>query len=576
MKDFVLVFKVLFKNQNARLIGNNGKRRLPQNVVTILSMLPFAALMCFISGFLATIIPDITTLSLLSNALVSAMQLFVLFISMLSVMNTLYDSPDTPFLNTLPIKSTAVFFAKFATVYINTLALMASVLLPSLLTVAIVYAALGGAMFYPYFALVFVVILATPILPLFIITLFSMPLSYIGTFFKGRTVLKTVLSLLFYIGIAIGYLLIVYFLNTADSGAFDEVQMTGNALAGLGTFAKVMYPNKVLLDFALGIDAGKNFGISFGITAGMVIVMLVLAMLFYRRINQRKLETHSDSSHSSINYKQSNIFVSLMKKDFKDIVRKPSLATSCLANILMCPVITAVMYFASNMQTSSPETPEYLSGVLKLSYIVLYTLIFLGGTNMMAMLSYTREGHSFFLTKSLPISAKDSIKAKFLLSLIPSAVILVVQIVIAIALYRLDAVSVILFMITMALAITGASALHVYCDMRFGNVNWSTRQDLKQATQNKGSLIVALSVVAMGCIALIVAIVLSTFADVIGGKTVVLAVFWTIIAVLSAAIFITGLLVLKFKAEPYYEQIGERQFKPRQRIRSSNSNMLIK
>ncbi len=578
MKDYILLLKILFKNQYAHRIGSSGKPKLSGAVKTVLFIIPLVLLFCLIGGFVASVIPDIQTLSAVSNAVVSAVQLFALFLTMFNVMNILYDSPDTPFLNTLPVKHTAVFFAKFTVVYVSTLAMTAAILLPTLLTISIVYAALGRAMFYGFFALVFIVALVAPILPLFIVTLFSMPLSFIGTFFKGRSVLKTILSLLFYVLLMIGYLLMIYFLSSADGG---DVNINGSQIfAGLGVFAKVMYPNKVLLDFAFGIEAGKSFGISFAITAGMLLVMLLLAMLFYRRINQKKLETHSETTHRAASLKQSGVISSLIKKDFLHIVRNSHLAMSSLANIIICPVITAVMYFTGNMQADGGDMPPYLAAMLKLSYVVLYTLIFLGGANAMAMLAYTREGRSFYLSKSLPISPRDSIKAKFILALIPSAIVMVIQVILAIALYKLDILNVLLFALCASLTIIGATALHIYCDMRFGNVNWNTRQDLKQVSQgNIGSFIVVFWVMGVGLVAMVGGMVLSSFAEEIGGVVVALAVFWSILFVLSAVTCLVGLLMLRFKAEPYYDEIGERKFKPKQfgRARTpKNGGMLMK
>lgn len=569
MRDFLIIFKVLLKNQYSYRIANNGKRKLPQGITTLLCMIPFAILICIIAGVVAVIIPDRQTLSNVSNIIVSAVQLLALFVTMFGVMNILYNSPDTPFLNTLPVRHTAVFFAKFTIAYISMLSLMASLLLPSLLTVSIVYAAMGRAMFYGYFALVFLLVLAAPILPLFIVTAFSMPISYIGTFFKGKSVLKTILTLLFYLLIMVGYFLLIYFINQAESSDATGDEIAGNVLAGLSVFSKVMYPNKVLIDFCLGIDAGKSFGISLAITVGMLALMLIFAMLFYRRINVRKLETHSGSSKSAVSYKQSNIISSLMAKDFKHIIRNSSLAMSSLANILICPIITAVMYFASDMQTGGEDVPMYLNSTLKLSYIVLYTLIFLGGANAMAMLAYTREGRSFYLSKSLPISPRDSIKAKYILALIPSAVVLVIQVILALALYKLDILSVILFFVSMAMAIVGSTGLHIYFDMRYGNVNWNTRQDLRQVSQgNRGSLLISLVTVAMGLAAMIGGMVMSAFSEIIGGINVVLGVFWGVLMVCSLALLISGILVIRYKAESYYDEIGERKFKPREYGRS--------
>ncbi len=581
MRDFAIVFKILFKNEYSFRVANNGKRKLPQGVTTLLCMIPVAVLICIVAGFLASIIPDVSTLSMVSNVIMSAVQLFALLVSMFGVMNSLYNSPDTPFLNTLPVRHTAVFFAKFATAYISTLSFTAALLIPSLLTISIVYASLGRAMFYGYFALIFLVALASPILPLFVITLFSMPISYLGTFFKGRSTLKTVLTLLFYVAIMVGYFLIMLYVSkTNETESSPPMEMTANALAGLGVFSKVMYPNKVLLDFCLGIDAGKNFGISFAIIVGMAAIMLLLAMLFYRRINERRLETHTESSKSAVSYKQSNIISALMMRDFKQIIRNPNLAMSSLANILICPVLTAIMFFMSDKQIGE-EAPVYLNSMLKLSYIVLYSLIFLGGTNTMAMIAYTREGRSFYQSKTLPISAKDSIKAKFILALIPSGIVLIIQIILALALYRLDVLSVALFTVCTALIIVGATGLHIYCDMRFGNVNWSTRQDLKQVSSgNKGSIIVSFLAIAIGLFAMIGGMVLSAFAEQIGGETVALAVFWSVLGVLSIAMFVAGVLVIKYHAEPYFDEIGERRFKEKAGRASkkpkNGGNMLIR
>ena len=308
--------------------------------------------------------------------------------------------------------------------------------------------------------------------------------------------------------------------------------------------------------------------------------MLLLAMLFYRRINQKKLETHSETTHRAASLKQSGVISSLIKKDFLHIVRNSHLAMSSLANIIICPVITAVMYFMGNMQADGGDMPPYLAAMLKLSYVVLYTLIFLGGANAMAMLAYTRDGRSFYLSKSLPISPRDSIKAKFILALIPSAIVMVIQVILAIALYKLDILNVLLFALCASLAIVGATALHIYCDMRFGNVNWNTRQDLKQVSQgNIGSFIVVFWVMGVGLVAMVGGMVLSSFAEAIGGVVVALAVFWSILFVLSAVTCLVGLLMLRFKAEPYYDEIGERKFKPKQfgRTRTPKSGgMLMK
>lgn len=563
MRDFVLLFKVLYKNQRTHIGISGSKRRFSQKTAMLIASALTALLMCAIVGFIAAVIPNRETLSLVANVVVSAVQLFVLFTGLFNAINVLFSSSDVPFLNTLPLRPTAVFFAKFAIVYVNSLKFMAGMLIPTLLTMSIVYAALGGTMFYGFFPLVILITLVAPILPLFVITVFSMPISYIGTYFKGKSVLKTILTLVFFMGVMCGYFLLIFFMNRSDAGEVDGEAAMASMLGGLSIFSKVMYPNKVLIDFCLGIDAGKNFGIWVAVTVGIIALMMLLAVFFYRRINQKQLENRAETSHKAVSYKQNNMIAALMKKDFLSLIRNSYMAMTCLANTLLCPIITVIMYF-SNGGIREGEVSALFSDMLNLSYVVLYTTIFLAGVNVTAMISYTREGKAFTLAKTLPIRAKDSIYAKLFISLIVPAIVLAVQAIVALALYKINAINVLLCVICAALAIVGAACLHIYSDMRFGNVNWSTRQDLKQVSnRNIGSLLVALTTVAIGIIAMILGIVLSIFESVFASESAVYAVYWAVVFALSATLATVGICVLHFKAERYYGQIGERQFTPK-------------
>jgi len=75
--------------------------------------------------------------------------------------------------------------------------------------------------------------------------------------------------------------------------------------------------------------------------------------------------------------------------------------------------------------------------------------------------------------------------------------------------------------------------------------------------------------------------VLSNYAKLLGGEVAVLSIYWSILFALALAICITGLLVLRYKAETYYDQIGERKFQPKSnrglfRSGGSNNNTLMK
>ena len=109
-------------------------------------------------------------------------------------------------------------FAKLLLVYISALKIAAVLLLPSMLTVSVTYSAFGNPMFYGFFPLILLIIAAAPLLPLFIVVLFSLPVMWIGSRLKGRATVKTVFSLLFYIVLMAAYMVLVFFINTEGFG----------------------------------------------------------------------------------------------------------------------------------------------------------------------------------------------------------------------------------------------------------------------------------------------------------------------------------------------------------------------
>ena len=113
MKDFAIVFRVLYKNRySVEKESNTGKRKLTKNTVMILSMLPMVAVICVILGLIAAQLTTRYSAMTLLNAILSAVQLFVVFMTLPTMLGTLYASEDAAFLSALPLRPSAVFFAK--------------------------------------------------------------------------------------------------------------------------------------------------------------------------------------------------------------------------------------------------------------------------------------------------------------------------------------------------------------------------------------------------------------------------------------------------------------------------------
>lgn len=557
MRDFLIVFKTLFRNANSRTEDAEGKKKIPSGLKVLLSFLPLVALICIMVAFLAVNLKSVGEFSLLVVAIVAATQLLVMFLSMFSIVTTLYGAKDTPFLNTLPLRPTSVFFAKFAMTYVNALELSTAVILPTSLTSAIAFNVASKSMFYGFYPLLLLILLVAPILPLFIVSVLSMPLVWLGSYFKGKPTLKSVLVILFYVVLMCGYMVLVFYMNTCGFGQEGGVEMSQGTFASLSVLANVFYPDKVLVNYCLGIQAGKNFGISAAITVGMIAVMLLLSALFYKRINSKATENSQSIESKTATLKQSNVVVSIMKRDFTSIMRNSALAMTSFANLLMAPIFIVVMYFITNFKSGADEgmTP-FMSEMMGIGFVVMYSMIFLAGANMIATMAYTREGKSFFASKTLPINPKDSIKAKLLLSVIVPSVLLVPIMLIALLLYKIDIVSTLLVGIDTLMMITGICSMSILFDMKKGNQHWEQVAEIKNSSQNTYQLISAFASIVPAIIVFVLGIVLASCEDVLG-VVIAKVIFWAVATVFSVVVLIVGLCLLKTYGLKWYEFIGE-------------------
>lgn len=557
MRDFLIVFKTLFRDANSRTVDAEGKKRIPSGLKALISFLPLVALICVMVAFLAVGLKNVGEFSLLVVAIVAATQLLVMFLSMFSIVTTLYGAKDTPFLNTLPLRPTSVFFAKFAMTYVNALELSSAVILPTVLTSAIAFNIASKSMFYGFYPLLLVILLVAPILPLFIVSVLSMPVVWLGSYFKGKPTLKSVLVILFYVVLMCAYMVLVYYMNTRGFGQEGGVEMSQGTLASLSVLANVFYPDKVLVNYCLGIEAGKNFGISAAITVGMIAVMLLLSALFYKRINSKATENSQSTESKTATLKQSNVVASIMKRDFTSIMRNSALAMTSFANLLMAPIFIVVMYFITNFKSGADEgmTP-FMSEMMGIGFVVMYSMFFLAGANMIANMAYTREGKSFFASKTLPINPKDSIKAKLLLSIIVPSVLLVPIMLIALLLYKIDIVSTLLVGIDTLMMITGICSMSILFDMKKGNQHWEQIGEIKNSSQNTYQLISAFASIVPAIIVFVLGIVLAACEDTLG-VVIAKVIFWAVATVFSVVVLIVGLCLLKAYGLKWYEFIGE-------------------
>ena len=198
----------------------------------------------------------------------------------------------------------------------------------------------------------------------------------------------------------------------------------------------------------------------------------------------------------------------------------------------------------------------FMSEMMGIGFVVMYSMIFLAGANMIANMAYTREGKSFFASKTLPINPKDSIKAKLLLSIIVPSVLLVPIMLIALLLYKIDIVSTLLVGIDTLMMITGICSMSILFDMKKGNQHWEQVGEIKNSSQNTYQLISAFASIVPAIIVFVLGIVLAACENTLG-VVIAKVIFWAVATVFSVVVLIVGLCLLKAYGLKWYEFIGE-------------------
>ena len=304
--------------------------------------------------------------------------------------------------------------------------------------------------------------------------------------------------------------------------------------------------------------------------------MLLLSSLFYKKINTRKSESAQTAESKNASLKQNNVVVSLMKRDIKSIMRNSSLAMTSIANLLMAPMFIVVIYFISNFKTNADDSlTPIMAQMMGIGFVVMYSMIFLAGANMIANMAYTREGKSFFASKTLPINPIDSIRAKLLLSVIAPSVLLVPIMLIALLLYKIDIVSTIFIGIDTFMMIVGVCSMSILFDMKKGNQHWEKVSDIKNSSQNVYQIISALASVLPAIVLFVSGIILASFAQSLG-ETIIKVIYWSVGTTFSAAVLALGLCLLRKYGLKWFEFIGENKPKKKSNTNGFSNRRLMK
>lgn len=520
------------------------KRKLATTIGLSVCFLPIIVLMCVGVYFMAGNIAIAGGLVGLIGTIIFMAQMIVIFFGMASYLSVMYFSKDNEFLAHLPVSSMTVYLSKLLVVYLTNLIVSLAIVLPTTITAGAAATAAGYAVGAHYYILAVFGSLFVPILPLLLIAILSVPIAYIAKLFKRSSIATTIISLSLFVGVYIGYMVMIYNItgNMSDS---NMDAMIPNIVNMLNTISKVFYPN-IFIASAMtshGLDAFLNSLYYLLVVIGVASIALVLSKFTYSKCSSKFREVSYSNKVVVKAAKRSSQIKALIIRDIKSIMREPGLAMNCFMGVIMAPLLAGIFgtFGASGIATSGAG--------MQSSMMLLMAMTMLTGTNYLANIAVSREGEKFYIIKYLPVATDTYIKSKVYLADIYICIgtVLVAIVALAVGVNVLAVVFMAANLMALGLAI---NAISIKKDIKRPNLHWINSRKLMQSRSN--ILVMMLVSLVEGIVLMVMMTMLST---VIANEYVLYLVVYGVALLVNTVLAIIFRRDMKSSAEALFNKI---------------------
>jgi len=508
-KTFALT-KVLLKNGSGS-IRNVDKRKMNRTyLMAILMIVAFLPLIISLGSFVSMtfdVLSPIEQQGIILAFALPAVVFLVFFFGIMYIINTFYFSMDIENLLHLPLKSTEILGAKFATVLVYEYITEAIMLFP----VIGVYGYKNGEapLFYIYSMLLFLIL---PVIPLVAAAIIDMVIMRFTNLAKNKDMYRNVAGV-FAILLALSFNVYIqrFSMSASDPQKIMELLSQGN-----NSMLQVMtsfFPTTKLAIKSL-VNSGSTGGLlSLALFAASTVLayaafLVIGNALYFKGVigisetsSKRKLLSGEELVKSTRN---SPAVISYTLKELKLLFRTPVYFLNCIVMNFLLPVFFILPFI---VQTDSKDSLEqflpYLQGQ-GADPIVLAVFfaagIFITASNMITATSISREGKNLFFMKYIPLEYSVQLAGKALSGAVMGFVGVFMLAPLAVLLLKINLLTVIMALAASIPGIMFSAFLGVILDVTMPKLNWDTEQ--KAVKQNFNGVIAIFG--SLGLSALIV------------------------------------------------------------------------
>lgn len=432
----------------------------------------------------------------LSIGYIMATVLIIVF-GVMYILSEFYFSDNMEELIPLPISPRKLIVAKFLSILVFEYIFAGFVFLP----VLIIYG-IGQGMGLLYGLLSFLVFLTIPVLPLSLMTALIMLLMQSASL-KGR---KDMLQMVFvFVGVAA--IFGVQFWFTSQLGSSDEVDfqlLMNTMLTNNESFLNIVgyfMPSSFLMAWALNKITLMSFiwvGALLGITVLSGALMVAIGERVYLKSivsgkTMKKGKRLSGAQRSKALGKKSHGAMAVFTMDLRLLLRTPVYFFNNVSVVIIAPLCILLSFSFIEIP------PEDLQGMwdffrempLLINYLLIAFFIFFGGTSATTATTFSREGKASWLTRMIPVTARDQIVGRTGVAMMIQGLGIVFTIIAVQFIFPLSLPTLLLTVILGMLGSLPILLFGLFMDMNRPLLNWDNSQ---KAIKNNMNVVITLFV----------------------------------------------------------------------------------
>ena len=317
-----------------------------------------------------------------------------------SINRAIFESDDRMIIQTLPVKASDVLYSKIIFIYAKQVLSAFVILVPFVAVFASVTKQGAG-----YVILGLLAAFIIPVMSLSVSSVLAMPYYYVKKFFSSKYVCLLVIVTLVLFALFYCYATVLDFLKTLMSTGEIKFFFSEKTMTTIISLTKNLVPANFIAAFTLKTDVWKNLGIIVAITVATGAIGILITSLLYNKA----MKTRATAGAIMIFAKKSAArklppFLSLLKKEFNLVLFTPDYAVQYFTVAAIMPLM---VYFCMGIGKNFLTSLVFVQSDFELAILL---------TNTFCATNVSRDGKSFYVEKTLPLSINEIMGAKIALS----------------------------------------------------------------------------------------------------------------------------------------------------------------